>query len=181
MVAGELQLLIMLRRWVCFLLCLFIPAWVGSLRAEPVGEYAMKATYLYNFSLLVSWPDNNPAEDFNLCLLGYDNIGQAARMLEGKQINGRRLVVARLSTLAFIRKCHVLFIAEKEQSRLRSILKELGDDPILTVSEVRDTAGTMITVYPENERLVFEVDQSQAKRTGLVMSSKLLHLAKNAR
>lgn len=140
----------------------------------------MKATYLYNFAVFTEWPTVT-GDTFNLCVLGQDNFGQALNKIEGKNINGRRLSVFRLSTLHNVKSCHMLFVSEHDAPRMPRILEELGDAPVLTVTDTPVQSGTMIAISLDGRRLTFDVNAEAAKRSRLNISSKLLQLAKNTR
>ena len=150
-----------------------------SLAAEPISEYAMKATYLYNFAVFTEWPSGG--ETLNLCLIGQDRFGSALGRIEGKNVNGRRLSVARLSTVHNIKSCHILFVSEDEVLNMRSILDEVGELPVLIVTDTPVQSGAMIVVAAEGQRLTFDINNELAKRARLNISSKLLQLAKNVR
>lgn len=153
--------------------------------APPVPEYTMKATYLYNFMVFTEWPNtdssvpNAPREGLNLCVFGQDNFGSALSNLEGKNVNGRRLSVQRLNHLPGIKKCHLLFVTEREAPNMQSIQSSIGDAPVLTVTDspLASTAAIMLTV--DGNRLVFDVNVQRVKKQGINLSSKVLQLARS--
>lgn len=146
--------------------------------ADPVPEYAMKAVYLYNFSLFTEWPGPGSGT-LNLCVLGEDPFGHALDDLAGKPVNGRRLAVHRLSVLTEARNCEVLYFGEIERFQMRYLKTELSRQPILTVTDAeglpRDSA--MIVMSTEGRRITFQVNAESARRAGLAFSSKLLRFA----
>lgn len=162
------------------LLSLLIAWFSLTAHADPVGEYDMKASYLYNFAAFTEWPDSERAT-FNLCTLGDDNLGLALLRFEGKRIAGLRVAVARLSSLAAIRKCQLLFVGEREVINLPRIVAELGDEPVLTVTDTPALPQVGIVLSLENRRLVFDVNFEQCRRLNLRPSSTLLRLARSIR
>lgn len=163
------------------LLVSLIFAWFSLVaHADPVGEYDMKATYLYNFAAFTEWPESERAT-FNLCTLGDENIGQALLRFEGKRIGGMRVAVARLSSLAAIRKCQLLYVGEREAVNLPRIVAELGEEPVLTVTDLPLLPQVGIVLALENQRLVFDVNFEQCRRLNLRPSSTLLRLARTVR
>lgn len=151
-----------------------------SVRAEAVAEYDLKAAYLYNFSVFIDWPVL-PEDTFNLCLLGPDNFGPALKRLESKVVHQRPVSVARLSSLSALRRCQMLFIHEREAPNMRRILAELGDAPVLTVTDSPLVQGTMIALAIEESRLVFDIALNRMRAAGLSPRAKLLPLARNLR
>ena len=143
----------------------------------PVSEYDLKATYLYNFMAFTDWP-SLPPDTINLCVLGRDNFGNSLRTVEGKTLHGKTLVVARLSSLSTIKKCHLLYVAEKEASGMRFIFNELGDSPVMVVTDTPVPSGATINLYSEGQKLLFDINNARAKSSNLAISSKLLQYSK---
>ncbi|MEJ6004570.1 YfiR family protein [Paucibacter sp. AS339] len=154
-------------------------------QAQPVPEYVMKATYLYNFMVFSEWPSQDlqppttPREGLNLCVFGQDSFGSALSNLEGKNVNGRRLSVLRMNHLPGIKKCHLLFITEREAPNMPSIQSSLGDAPVLTVADSPLASGAAIMLSVDGSRLVFDVNVQRVKKLGINLSSKVLQLARS--
>lgn len=163
-----------------FLAALWIAWFSLTAQADPVAEYDMKATYLYNFAAFTEWPESD-RYSFNLCTLGDENVAQALRRFEGRRIGKQRLTVARLSSLGAIRNCQLLFVGEREVVNLPRIAAELGDEPVLTVSDAALLPQVGIVLSLENQRLVFDVNFEQCRRLNLRPSSNLLRLARTVR
>jgi len=164
----------------CLRLLLFGLLCVTASAAIP--EYLMKATYLYNFMVFTEWPGADMAassEPLNLCVIGQDNFGSALDTLEGKSANGRRIEVSRLTSRAAVRKCHLLFVAEKEAANMPAIQSAIGDAAVLTVADTPAANGATIMLSLDGKRLVFDINMQRAKRSGLTLSSKLLQLARS--
>jgi hypothetical protein len=160
-------------------------AWApGSAADSPSArEYLVKAAFLYNFAKFVEWPpaafvsDTSP---LTLCILGDDPFGKAIDTIEGKAVGRRRLAVHRTHTLARIDNCHILFVARSERARVDTILIKAGQKGVLTVSDLEGFAdsGGMIGLIREGDKVRFEINLEAARQAGLVLSSKLLNLAK---
>ncbi len=149
-----------------------------SVQAQQIPEYELKAQYIINFGLLTEFPSLN-SDFFNICILGRDNFGNYFQQKsENRLIAGKKINIARLSSLSSIRKCQILFIAERETANMKQIINELGDTPVLTVTDVFSEPGAMIVLSIEGQRLVFDIDQTKAKNAQLQFSSKLLHLVR---
>lgn len=150
--------------------------------AEPVPENLMKATYLYNFAVFTEWPAHT-GDTFNLCVLGQDTYGLALDSIEGKKVNGQRILVTRLSNLSAIRSCQLLFVSEQQMPNMKHILDTLNNAPVLTVTDTATSSqsGAMIALSLEDRHLTFEVNLEQVRRSQLTISSKMLQLAKKTR
>ena len=149
-------------------------------RPDAVAEADMKAAYIYNIGAFTEWPESNRIS-FNICVLGDDRIGRSLKRYEGKLISNRRVVVARLSSLAAIADCQLLFIGESEVHNLGRITHELGNLPVLTVTDAPVLTQVGVVISLVGQRLVFEVNLDYCKRGNLKPQSNLLRLAKSVR
>jgi hypothetical protein len=147
-----------------------------------LSEYQVKALDLFNFTKFVDWPAASFADDhspFGICVLGDDPFGKFLdRILEGEQINGRKLVIRRIRRVPDQKSCQVLFVSgsEKEVSKT---LSPLGPG-VLTVGEGDEfrRAGGVITFVIENRHVRFDINQRAAGSARLVVSSRLLGVAR---
>lgn len=146
--------------------------------AEPVPENAMKAAYLYNFALFTEWPVHT--ETINICISSGDGLAYAFNGIEGKNIRGMTMNVVRLTGMQNVSGCQILYLGEADRSRIQDFLGRIGNAPVLTVTDVDGLLeqGIMIGMFENNRRLAVEVNLEASKRAGLVISSKLLRLAR---
>lgn len=145
---------------------------------DSVPEFELKAAFLYNFALFTDWPEK-PKPDLVLCLYGKDRFGAALDSIEGKPVKNASIRIRRPDSLAQLRGCHMLFIADSEQHRLREILEAVNGAPVLTVMDSRGAArdGVMINLVLVEQRIMFEINTAAVQAAGLGISSKLLRLA----
>lgn len=141
----------------------------------------MKAAYLYNFALFVEWPEET-FDTFSFCIFGdKEPFGSSLSVIENKSIRGKRIEVSQTGSLSSLKKCHVLFIAERESHQMDRITKEVAGQPVITVTESPRAVGSMIQLSFDNHRLVFDIDPKQVDKCKLKFSYKLLNLARNLR
>lgn len=150
----------------------------GARAAESVPEYELKSAFLYNFALFTEWPQR-PGNVLSLCLFGYDRFGRAVELIEGKPVRQAVIRIRHPGSLAELRDCHMLFIADSELPQLREILGAIKGAPVLTVTDSKGAArdGAMINLMLVGQRVTFEVNTAAAQAAGLNLSSKLLRLA----
>ena len=173
---GPLSLLALAAAWV-----LFGAACLLAQQANPT-EYQVKAAYLYNFGKFVDWPAKVAATSdfFNICVLGEDPFGTTFdATIAGESINGKKVVVKRITRPQDAVSCRILFISSSEEGRLQEILAALDKTSVLTVSDIAQftVRGGMIRFVREANRVRFEVNLSTAEHAGLTLSSQLLKVA----
>jgi hypothetical protein len=149
-------------------------------------EYEVKAAYLYNFGKFVAWPAKVTAagDFFTICVLGEDPFGATLdAAISGESIDGKKIVVKRITKSQETVSCRILFISASEESQLREILATLDNTSVLTVSDISQFTrrGGMIQFVVDANRVRFEVNLTVAEHAGLTLSSQLLKVAINVR
>ncbi len=147
--------------------------------AEPIPEYDMKALYLYNFAALVTWPDA-AEKKIKLCVLGKDNFKGGLEKIASDTVSTTSVNLTYLPNLKSSSSCQILFIDASEHANADSIFQHLDGKPVLTVTDSPDifNLGAMIGLFVENKRLTFDINYVQAQDAGLIVSSKLLRVAR---
>jgi hypothetical protein len=145
--------------------------------AAPPSDVAVKAAFLTKFPAYVAWPAAarpRPGAPLQICLLGGDPFGRliddAAR---GQQVDGHPLQVRRLAAAGSAGGCHVAFVQGGNAA-----LQGLQGKPVLTVTDARAGAeGGMIHFVIHQGRVRFNIDEAQAAKSGVGISSRLLGIA----
>jgi len=164
----------------CFALC----GPTASAQGEQANEYRLKAAFLFNFAKFINWPSAafaNAQAPFTLCVLGPDPFGEALDdAFSGKTIADRRIELRRLPTDADARPCHIIFVSRSQGRHVTDIVKTLRGASALLVGESEgfDSSGGTIEFTLEENHVRFRINPDAAARAGLVISSKLLALAK---
>ncbi len=171
---------------VCFSIFIFlILSSTVCFAGEPEREYQIKAGFLYKFLLFAEWPEeaySEPGNTIIIGIIGKDSFGNAFEPVEGKIIDGRKLIVKKFKedvSTAALEKCHILFISSSLKNKMNKILKALDECPVITVSEVKGftQTGGMINFLKKGNRVGFEINTSAAESAGIKFRSKLLRVA----
>jgi uncharacterized protein DUF4154 len=171
--------------------CLLSAMAVGS-RAEGVdssdsSEYLIKAGFIYNFAKLVEWPTTafaQPDSPIVIVILGNDPFGATLdRIVADKKIDGRGIAVKRVKwskDFKDLKDCNILFISLSEKEHVDSVVEAMKGLPILTIGDAPGFAkrGGIINFTLEDNKIRFEVNVEAAKHADLIISSRLLTLAK---
>jgi hypothetical protein len=155
-----------------------------SAQANPSSEYQVKAAFLFHFAKFVDWPEGT-FKDANspliYCTIGEDPFqGALDASLSGKTIGARPIRVQHFQRPQDIQVCQILFIGKGEKKLLPAVLGSLQGNPVLTVGESARfiQEGGMIGFLLEENKIRFEVNLGAAEHAKLMMSSRLLTLAK---
>ncbi len=146
-------------------------------------QYQIKASFLYHFLQFVEWPDDafvDNSQEIVVGILGEDPFGAVLdNALAGKTIRGKKLVIRRYTSPGEV-ACHLLFISASEEDRLPDVLRSLASLHVLTVGETPHFTqqGGTIKLFEFKNKVRFEINLEVARRARLIVSSKLLKLAR---
>ncbi|MBL9173937.1 MAG: YfiR family protein [Verrucomicrobiales bacterium] len=167
------------------LLCLGMACglWSASAQNATLREYELKAGVLFNIIKYVEWPADSPvgpSDTIEIGLLGTIPFPEAMDVLDGKVVQGRKLQVRRINSVADAAKCRVLYVGSSEKGQLAQIAESFKDKPVLTVGEVDGFAqkGGMVNLLNGPNRIVMEINRAAATQSRIEFSSQLLKLAR---
>jgi YfiR/HmsC-like len=150
--------------------------------AQPVLEYDLKAAFVYNFALFTDWPADDSPEGavLSICVNAASALRQPLVLLNDKPVKGRKLTVRSFGASDTLRGCQVLVLDSNDRDRWAQIRKGLDGTSVLTVTDDSEMnpEGCVIRFAMEGHRVVFDVDTRAARHFRLVLSSKLLRLAR---
>lgn len=164
---------------------LLVSAMGKSSYAQSFTEYEVKAAYIYNFAKFVEWPDSVFQSKTSPLILGIydgDPFGDILqKTFDGRLVNGRKWIIKYFKDPEKIEKCNILFIPKLEMIELLKVLNAVKNKSILTVGDnVKDfcQTGGMLNFTPQNSKYRFEINNGEALKAKLIISSKLLILSK---
>src|SRR5581483_8785633 len=106
----------------------------AAAQAEPT-DTAVKAAFLPRFARYVTWPASampKGGDPFVLCVIGDDPFGgQLEDAARSQLIDGRRISVRRMDSVAGADSCQIAFVGGTHAAAL---LAALGNRPVLTVT-----------------------------------------------
>lgn len=162
------------------LLVALLPGLRGETSAQEVPlEYRVKAAYLFNFAKFVEWPAAAPAGPLTICVAGRNVFGDVlAETIRGEMIGNRPLAMRVL--LEPEPGCHIIFVPRGAATT--AYLRATRGTPVLTVGETPDfiSQGGMVSFLLDGGNVRFVIDDQEAERSGLRISSRLLRLARDA-
>ena len=148
-------------------------------------EYAIKASYIYNFTKFIHWPEEVDRKindsGLTICVAGENPFGKLLVKLEKKyRAKGKKILIKYRVSSKEMPECQVLFIDRSENKHLEHILAQVKDYPVLVVSDTPRFAerGVGINLFLRGNKIRFEINKQAIDRSGLRVSSELLNLAK---
>jgi hypothetical protein len=154
----------------------------GPAAADEADTLALevKATYLYKLPPFITWPAEafpSPTSPFTLCVVGKDPFGDVLdKAVAGKRLMERPVAVLRLDAAAPNSSCQLMYIAAAPEAA-RYDLDAIAGSPVLTVTDSGGGPKGIVNFVVRDNHVRFEIDQAQATRNRLEISSKLLSVA----
>lgn len=170
------------QRVVFALVILLLLVGIGlSAQQSKAPESEIEAVYVFKFSQFITWPGKARTKpSFDICVLGDDPLGPYLdRTIHGETVDGKAVIDRHVARSQDAQGCSILYISRSEAFRLRQILTDMREWPVLTVSDIDDFVdqGGMIQFVLQSGRVRFEVNLVPATQAGLALSSELLKVA----
>jgi hypothetical protein len=160
---------------------------------DPERLTQVRAAFLLNFVRYTEWPASSfESEDSPYFVVVVDDDGVATALRElaerAGKTDGRALRVLSLRTperaeertalVELARRSHVAYLGEKPDHEL---LAALSPATVLTVAadDAFVRTGGMIALVVDGGRVTFDVDPEAIRARGLMLSSRVLRLARN--
>jgi hypothetical protein len=170
------------------------PFWLAALaapgawsQAEQTVQYPLKLAFIYNVTKFVQWPPevfDSASAALVICIVGQDPFpADAERELRSRTTGGRPIGIQRITARDDLATCHVIFISDAEQKNAAGLLARSINLSVLTIGESKGfvESGGVVNLLVHDSNIRFEINPVTAERKRLIISSRLLVLAKIVR
>ena len=156
--------------------------WVRMPVQDPNASLAkVKASFLYNFTKYIDWPDKYKEGNFIIGVLGTSTFyNDLTTLLNTKTVGNQRFEIKSFSNAESVSGiCHILFVPAESSSLLPDVLKKTKGKSTLIVTEKAGLAkqGAAINFVVENNKQRFELNQKNVEKYNLKVSTTLAALA----
>jgi len=145
-------------------------------------ERRVKAAFLYKFLGYAEFPPGaffDGSSPVVIGVVGADDLaGELARLVAGRTVNSRPVVVRVLRDTDMQVPLHLLFVGGADPLRVGRMVRQ-ASAAMLVVTECEDglRQGSVINFRIIDERVRFDVSLDAAERNGIKLSSRLLTVA----
>jgi YfiR/HmsC-like len=148
--------------------------------ANNEDEHTIKALFIYNFTKHVEWPKGKISDKFIIGVVGNSPVYEKLNLiLKDRKIKDLPVELRRISATVNVEACDVIFVSKGETSRLKAVSEISDFFGILVISEEKSMAksGSSINFKQQDDRMKFELNDSEIKKAGLKISTQLYELA----
>jgi len=153
----------------------------SAAHADHSIEYAVKGAYLYKMLPFVEWPQTvfpAPNSPVTICIVGHDPFGGALDKAVAGQHVGVHPIAIHRDAAPDDTTCQAAFISFDGSGTGVAALQAFAGRPVLTVTDSGAPAQGIVSFVIEQNHVRFDINDAEAGRDGLAISSKLLSLAR---
>ena len=156
--------------------------WVRMPVQDPNASLAkVKASFIYNFTKYIDWPDKYKEGNFVIGVLGTSTFyNDLTALLSTKTVGNQTFEIKSFTNAESVAGvCHILFVPAENSSMLPDILKKLKNKSTLIITEKPGLAkqGSAINFVVANNKQRFELNKSNIEKYNLKVSTTLTALA----
>lgn len=142
----------------------------------------IKANYLYNFAKLVGWPEKKSKGNFVIGILGDPSLyQQMIKRYSDKSIGNQPIEIVQLLGTDRLTEMHMLFVSRTKSGETEAVVKETmkANTMVVTESDSGLSHGSVINIVVVDNRLKFDINETNAGSRELVIANTLKSLANN--
>ncbi|MEO8210587.1 MAG: YfiR family protein [bacterium] len=162
------------------LISLVILLFIGPVRSFGGGdsnEYSVKAMFVLNFMKYVEWPSKNKSDVFRIGIAGESDLFNELETMTKNRSEFVKIKIERVS-LNVIENIQILIVPKNEKNNIEAWTKKYQGKEVLIISEeCKDVNNSAINLKNINNKIRFEINNTQAKLGGVKISSRLSNLA----
>ncbi len=148
-----------------------------SFANSGINEPSIKAMFILNFVKYIEWPPESKRETLKIAIAGESKIYEAllSLVIARKEIEKVKIEKVNMNSIP---DYHILFIPQSEKSRSETWSKKFQHKGVLIITEDGvNSNNSSINLICINSKIRFEINNTQAKRDGIKISSRLTELA----
>ncbi len=146
-----------------------------------VSNSKIKASFIYNFTKYIDWPDKYKEGSFVIGVLGTSSFyNDLTTLLSSKMIGTQIFEIKSFASAESVAGiCHILFVPAEHSAMLPDILKKVKNKSTLIITEKPGLAkqGSAINFVVANNKQRFELNKTNVEKYNLKVSTTLSALA----
>jgi hypothetical protein len=152
--------------------------------AEKVQEHEVLMSIMIGKMIdFIEWPDHKNNNEINILVFNNRDMYEALTAISReRRFDNKALVVQYVNSLHQIEYSEIdlLFIGSIDENKFSQLFKTLNDKPIFTISNSEGYAqkGIMVNFLIDQQNIVFNINETRARKAGFYINFKLLTIAR---
>jgi hypothetical protein len=138
-----------------------------------------KASFIYNFTKYISWPDDASQGNFVIGVYGSPAMSDELKAIAGtRKVGTRSIDVLDFASVGSMQKCHLVYVPDGKKADLDKVIEKFRPQPVVVVSDVAGAIlkGGAINFIMVDGKQNFEVKKDNVEKNGIKVNSQLLNL-----
>jgi hypothetical protein len=141
----------------------------------------LKASYIYNFTKLIQWPEDYKKGSFVIGIVGSNEYlsNELFKMASSKTVDGQKFEIKILSSTADLPKIHIIYLSSDNSTQLSDVVNQLKGKSTLIITEKTGLAkqGSGINFVYLKNKMEMELNKPNIEKCNLKMASKILEMS----
>lgn len=168
-----------MKKWLIIVTALLMQAATGFLQKSHAQDidYSPQASILFQLIKYFEWPANAGTGEITIGVgNNYEVFSEFSRLMNGRKIAGKPIVVKRVSVPADAENCEVIFYPQSDID-IKTI-RMLESKPALIITESADLlkSGTCVNFLKVNNLLKIELNKVAIQKKNIKIATELLAL-----
>lgn len=158
---------------------LFMLAFALLCTASYAQMAQFQALYIYNFAKNTGWPPADAGRELVITVVGDNAIAsELSKLAKTRKIGTRSVVIKESATPTGIAKSDIIYLGEAKSGQISTLVNAQSGNTVLIVAGRKGLCanGAGICFVDNGGKLGFEISESNIKKNGLSVSSKLVTL-----
>lgn len=165
-----------------YILVLILSSLSLGLSLLVYDDAEVKSVIIQKIINYIEWPEYSfEGENFVIGVVGNNKTASMiTNILPNKMAKGRKIEVRNIDARNITKGLHILYLADINKSNAQKIFNNVSSLPVLIVSDNEEhlPIGVHVILYTSSGGVRFYINETSAKKSNLVVSSKLMQLSR---
>ncbi|HEY6159823.1 MAG TPA: YfiR family protein [Bacteroidia bacterium] len=173
-----------MKKLIALILVSFFFVSADLVRFHPPGPgdapTKIKATFLYNFTKYIEWPEDYKQGNFVIGVMGNNTLyNDLNTFFSTKTLGTQKYEVKLFAKASDITRCHMIFIPADYTGSVNEVIAKVKGKSTLVVTDKAGMAkqGAAINFVSIDNKQKFELNKTNVEKSDLKVSSSLISLA----
>jgi hypothetical protein len=144
---------------------------------RPISE--VHSMLVFNFLKYIEWPADAKSGDFEIAVIGDDEVFEAlSKFYSNRKLGAQSVKISNYSSTSDVDKAHLVYLSAKRSNEFEDLKTKFEGKPTLTITDKNGLGkkGSCINFRVVGGKLRFEVNEQAFADSNLKISSQLISM-----